>query len=236
MIHSRFGSFAASKIFCTSARRHKLVARRVDRAERRGVEALDDRRGAERWLVRRAVRDVDQRVAPSPAQLVEIGQAEADDAGDGCPRPRIRRREHRQAGAFRHADQDRLAVRAARREVREHLVVARLVLGAERGLPRGETFQVVLDVEADDEEAVAGEDFGDVRTEVHPAAVSARHDDRRVAACAVTMQRLRVTANHQRFPGVGRAGLRAPELRVRVLAAGERERHRQQGSLRVSGR
>ena len=155
MIQSLFGSFARSSTLLDFRERHELVVRGMNRGQRNGRHAVDDRRDAEGRLVRGAVRHVDQRVLPSPSQLVEVGQPEADDAGDRRLRSRIGRRKHRQPGSFRHADQNRLLGRPTRGEVGKHLVVAGFVFRTQRGLAGREALEVRPDVEADDEEPLA---------------------------------------------------------------------------------
>src|SRR5712672_2758001 len=99
----------------------------MDRAERGWTDETHDRGGTEGWLLRNPVRDVDQRVLPPPAQLVEIGQTQSKDACDGSLRLRIGRGEDRQARAFRGANQNRLLCRSARGEIGKRLVVARFI-------------------------------------------------------------------------------------------------------------
>jgi len=61
---------------------HELVVRRVDRRQRHGRDAGRDGRRTEARLVGGLLGEVDDRIAPAPAQLVDVGQAEPDDARD----------------------------------------------------------------------------------------------------------------------------------------------------------
>ena len=54
----------------------------MNRAEWNRGYAVDRGCDAERRLVRRAMRQVDQHVLPTPPELVEIGEAQADQARD----------------------------------------------------------------------------------------------------------------------------------------------------------
>ena len=154
-IHNRFGSLARAISFRTSDSGTNSSMVEWIAASGTGVSLPTSRAGAERRFVRHAVRHVDQRILPSPSQLVSIGQSQRDDAATRRCIVGIGRREHRQPGALRHANQDRPHRRATRRELheRDDSRAARHRRGA--CAPRREALEIRLHIEADDEVAAS---------------------------------------------------------------------------------
>ena len=127
-IQSFFGSFACCSVRWTSATGTNSSWVEWIAASGSGATLPDNGRGAECRLVRHAVCHVDQRILPSPAKLVDIGQAKRHHPRNGHLRLGIGGREDRQPGTLGHANQGRLPRRTAGRVVREDAVVSRFVL------------------------------------------------------------------------------------------------------------
>ena len=162
--------------------------------------------------------EIDDRIGPSPRQLVVLGQTECDHAGNRRLESRIAGGEHRQTRAFGDADENRLGCRAGRGKVHEHAIVVRYIRRAQRRVA-GETFQIRFDIEPDDEMAARRQRLRHMRAQVEPSAVSARYEHRRIAACAVKVQDLRPAAHADRVARLSNISGR------RRRAAHEDEKH-----------
>lgn len=120
----------------------EFVMRGVNVSERYRGDAVHESRRAECRFVRDAMREVDHRVAPAPAEFGDIRHADTDDAADVGVCLRVGRGEHREPRAFRHADENRFGDRAATGPVRQPRVVLRFVGRRQRRAARRETLEI----------------------------------------------------------------------------------------------
>ena len=185
----------------------ELVPRRMDRDQRQRSHLADHLGGAEQRLLGDALGDVDDRVPEAPAQLRLVRQAERDHARHLRPYRIARRRQHRQRRAFGDAHENRWSAGASGRVVHQGGKVPRHVRRAEGRRALGEARQVGLAVEPDDEVTLAGQELGDGRAQVDPAAVAARDHGHGSAARAVHVQALLLAADGEAL-GRGRGGAR----------------------------
>src|SRR6185503_12596453 len=89
--------------------RHEFIVRRLQQSKRQWRDGRDQSSGAESWLVRRTMGQIDQRILPPPRKLVVVGKPKTDDAAEHSLRFWIGGCEHRQPGALGHTDENRLA-------------------------------------------------------------------------------------------------------------------------------
>jgi hypothetical protein len=164
--------------------------------------------------MRNAVGEIDDRILPAPRQLVAIGKTHCNHTGDSWFQGEIGRRENREPGAFGNPDQHRFHATPPRRKVDQRPVIRRNILGTER-VAAGKAFQVGFGVEPHHEVSARGQDFCDVRTEMHPAAVAARDKEWPFSSRAVQMEHLRAAADRECLLRVTRRGTQCPREATR---------------------